>query len=672
MLNKLINPDKKIDIIKIAIAYIVACFASMAVFFIGNNEHILSKIQHIFRNTNLLYFIAAIATFCLIFIACYAILQKTITKELLKTKNIPATALRLLTMFSLLLFLWLVWVMSKNSTRMIGYVAVEQFNSADIFLIISLLCLLVFIFRNILFKKFNIKSKVFWTTIAILVSALTAYFFYAPNGFLDTLSYSTNYDAYYNSIYIHAQGASYSSSSLSFYGHYAILLRPIFLITAVTPYSMAAISVIVSFVSSLSIIYVIYNLTKNTIVRLLGLSAVIFPFISLLTCQYPQAYPHRLLFPALTMALATFLLNNQKKENKKKLLLAAGYILSSLAIIWNSDTGIICLIAWGVLHIYLLISLRNIKAIKPAKILSPIIFIIASFLGAWAATDAYNIAAGGQVLNLYYFLSPLLENSYMYDTLHLDMPLYLTYWMPIFLIFMAFISYCILIIYKDKCQYTPLWLFIAVLGVGQFVYFINRCAYSNILLGYYEAILLLIVITQLTIKYSTIMRTNIPSVIKYISFYFSLFILIATATFTVVNILPKINNTRPYSNMSSLQEAADYYKGIAQKDTPIVSVDSVSLGSYLGWKNELGFTDLPNLILEKDKEYVIDRLINYKKPFLIDKLYLLQLQSINCKYYLDSCNRFKKISDEYEITNLNDTNTTKPRLLYLLPKVLIK
>lgn len=568
--------------------------------------------------------------------------------------------------------------MFVNSNKMIGYISINPISKEHTFLIIFLINCLVFAFHKFLFKKNRgINNKIFWTIIALITAGIVAYFFYTPNSLSNYYNY--NYNAYYNSIYIHQQGIPYSKNFISAYGHYAIFLRPIFNIIGINLYTIATVTACIGFISVLSVIHTMYILIKKPFIRLLGLGAIIFPFAGFIPFPYPQAYPHRLLFPSIIMVLGTYLI--KKLSTKRKILLIIGYIVSSLAIIWNSDTGIVCLVSWASLHIFLILSQDISKKRHFFKLIIPIFLIILSFFSSWEVTNLYNIAIGGNALDLYYFLFPLLENTYMWNILHTEIPLYINYWIPTLLLFFIFLGQGIasVCIKKNSIQsQNYLGFFISVLGIGQLMYFMNRCAYFNILLCYYQALLLLLVVSENTIFAFFKKKKNILDVIKTIIFFCSTSSLITLIIILLLNIGSKISSMRGYTNMSSLNDITAYLNKTVDKDTPIVSTNTAPLGIALGWKNELGFIDLPDLFLIKDKEHVINTLVNYNKPFLIDKSYYNYFRGIPGVFYHPACEIFKKITDKYDVKELTEMNKILNKyfgtsydqltLLYLTPK----
>ncbi len=657
------------------ISYLIASTISISIFYIKNTE-IINMFQSVSTNTNMILFVLSIILFCSIFLIFYLISQKISQKIFLKNYFLSRNISNLIIFAIFCLFLWLIWLISINSNTMVGYASLNSLSNKNIAFIILLIYLLVYIFRKSL-NALNLRkiNKKFWIITALITTTIVSYFFYAPNGLL----YGWNYGAYYNSIYVHQQGIPYSEKFISIYGHYAILLRPIFNIIGINLYTIATITAFIGFISILSVIYTMYILINKPFIRLLGLGTILFPFAGFLPIPYPQTYPHRLLFPSIIMALGAYLIKNKKN----KLLIIIGYTISSLAIIWNSDTGIICLIAWGSLHTYLLFNKNKFKVKDCFKFIIPLSSMIISFYSSWGIVSLYNIIIGGKALNLYYFLFPLLENTYMYTILHTKIPLNFAYWVPIIILFYYFISRGITStsFFVKKIQFNKniaLTFFISVIGIGQMMYFMNRCAYFNILPCYYQALLLLLIVLEDTSSTFLKNKKNISDTIKSAIFYCTIGILIALITILFINISNKISSMKQYYNMDMLYDMTNYINNTIEKDTPIVSINTTPFSIALGWKNELGFTDLQDLFLNTNKEIVINTLINYNKPFLIEKGYYEYFGGIPGVFYIPACDNFKKIKDKYNIQELTGINKIHNKyynvqsdqsiFLYLTPK----
>jgi len=649
------------------ISYLLAATPSMTVFYIGTNKHILPNIQNLVSNTNIFFYCLSLLIFCATFLFTFYNLQKNKINSLGHEQKITPLLSNIISCGIAFTFFAIFLIMVLNSSDTIGYFTLINLSKAKIMLIILIFCCLAFIFKKIIFRQKIFKNRIFWIIAAIFACLIVAYCFYTPN----SLIYSYDYNAYYHSIFIHLNGTPFSENFLSIYGHYAILFRPIFAVIGLNIYTIALTSAGIAFISIAGIIYAIFKITKQTSLRILGIILTIFPFVGFGSSCYPQAYPHRLLFPSMFIVLASYMLNSFGK--KQKILLFTGYVLSVLAIIWNGDTGLMCLLAWTVFHVYLL-AINNPISIKALiKIIYPFIFVPICFLCAWGMTSLYNIAIGGSAISLYYFLFPMLENNYMYGVLHLDLPLYLSYWMIIFLIFLVFIGFGISRFYvvgkKRFNKKIAFCFFIAILGISQFTYFMNRCAHFNITLGYFEAAILLIVIADLTISSIFAKNLTLINALKRGIFYVCITICIACTVTLCLGFRQKIANTNNAQNVSLLKELAEQYSDNVEVNIPLIASYGTSLDIYLNLKNQIRAIDLTDSFLQSHREYIIHSIISTGKPFVIEERYIDILQNTECKIYISDCDKFSNLEELYNISEVGGGKINWPR--YNVQKLVI-
>ncbi len=100
-----------------------------------------------------------------------------------------------------------------------------------------------------------------------------------------------------------------------------------------------------------------------------------------------------------------------------------GYLICLLAILWNTETGLILTVAWAGMLISRFLSVGKIK-IRRLLWLSFAQFagMAGAVFGAYGTVNLYNILKHSPANSFEDFLIPLLSGSYMTGVLHLDMP----------------------------------------------------------------------------------------------------------------------------------------------------------------------------------------------------------------------------------------------------------
>ena len=153
--------------------------------------------------------------------------------------------------------------------------------------------------------------------------------------------------AYYTSVYNALMNAPYDYSNQSIYGHYAILLKyPVKWLGG----SYTDFTVVMAVVGGLSILFFAMAMdicVHNHYISMVGVWAI--PVMYLYYARnHWQMFPHRVLFAGIELFLLALYFRKRIKGMQ-----AVGYVVCSLAMLWNMETGIVCLGTWclaGILH----------------------------------------------------------------------------------------------------------------------------------------------------------------------------------------------------------------------------------------------------------------------------------------------------------------------------------
>ena len=101
----------------------------------------------------------------------------------------------------------------------------------------------------------------------------------------------------------------------------------------------------------------------------------------------------------------------------------AGYLICLLAILWNTETGVILAVAWMALYISRCLAggeWRIGRLIRTVPVHA--VCVTASFFGAYGLVNLYNLSKHSPANTLGEFLVPLLSDSYMVDILQMKKP----------------------------------------------------------------------------------------------------------------------------------------------------------------------------------------------------------------------------------------------------------
>lgn len=407
------------------------------------------------------------------------------------------------------IFVWLGLNYLEERNERIGYNPQMLFRYRIpffIFLLVVLFLFLVFVFLIRITEKITCKNyHIFRFVVVMIVSILYASTVYAPNVF------GSSYElwhahAYDNSIYDIFRLVPYSEVEKSIYGHYAIFfLFPGKLLHLFgVPYNIVVALLIAcsAFIMYFSVLYVINKLVKNHIVFfffVLALSECRFQFGQGI---YWQMSPHRLMFPCLIVALVMFWKSRNQKNNicsrhlfsSEKSFVSVLFVLESFSLIWNTETGIVCIIASELFLVFERIKNDNSTKLNSIMRISCIFILrlILSVSCAYGIVNLYNSLCGGNVLNFREFIYPLLSNTYEISNLELSLPNWKANWFGCSILFLCVLVYCFVKCIKhDKNMRYSLYILVSLLGLGTIFYYINRASNGNLYICYPEFLIIL-------------------------------------------------------------------------------------------------------------------------------------------------------------------------------------
>lgn len=301
--------------------------------------------------------------------------------------------------------------------------------------------------------------------------------------------------AYYNSIYNVHWGMPYTDELTSVYGHYALLWKiPMKLIGGDFRKFVFLIAALGAF-THLCAFLVLHHVVKSRLLRILGAVAITFPILGMRGGYYWQVWPHRMVFPMILLLYAVLVLKKNKLSWKTSV---GGYIICILAVIWNTETGMILAVAWAGMHLSIILSRQDFtwKKLSAGMMLHGA-GVVGSFLGAFGTVNLYNILKHSPANTIKEFLIPLISDSYMTDILRLDLPMYPSAYMPELILFLMGVALGISQwkkVQSTSCRVSwdiHLIFFMSVSALGRMVYYINRPSYHNLDCCHFSAVILM-------------------------------------------------------------------------------------------------------------------------------------------------------------------------------------
>jgi len=226
----------------------------------------------------------------------------------------------------------------------------------------------------------------------------------------------------------------------------------------------------------LATIYIIdFFAPKKWVKALLALAAVIRT-----SYTYPAVSPIRTLFPMILCAFITFLYKHNKSIWFTKWFYI-GYAICSLAVLWNTETGMGCIVGFTA---YIFVKMWQTNPLISGRMcllyFSCSAFAIGSILTAIVIVNIYNFFCGSYQLIFRSFFYPYVSNSWTTEDLRCNVPLGNHAWVYIVILFLscsAWALYHTRLFHIKKCELmeeAPLIAGISFTGIIVFAYYINE------------------------------------------------------------------------------------------------------------------------------------------------------------------------------------------------------
>ena len=443
----------------------------------------LSDQISIYGNINILVYGMTLVLFCILFLTGMAVgvSWKKNRSDLLEKPVLKRTVLMIFLVLQLPF--WIVCVLRE--TEHVGTVSMKYGWHTQQFTVMVILFLVELAVFFWLYENLSLTEKkgewIIWFTYAAQV-ALIFYCMYTPNIY-GRGEQGDNYHAhaYFNSVYNVYQGMPYTHNVTSIYGHYGLLFKiPMKLVHG----DFRAFVMMIAGLGTLTYMcafLILQMLISSRTLRVLAAVALTFPVLGMRGGYYWQVWPHRVLFPVLLLFYGTVIL---KKKRSNLWTGLGGYLICLLAILWNTETGLILTLSWAGLYISRLLSRKKWK-------IRELVFstgaqcggMIFAFAGAYGIVNLYNFCKHSPMNSVRDFLIPLLSDGYMTDILHLDLPMYPSAYMAVITLFLIGAAMGIAGWFGDKEERkweTDLIFLLSVGALGCLVYYMNRPSYHNL------------------------------------------------------------------------------------------------------------------------------------------------------------------------------------------------
>ncbi len=293
-----------------------------------------------------------------------------------------------------------------------------------------------------------------------------------------------HFDAYFYPVYKVYSGQTPLIDFKNLYGFYPYFLAPILaLMGGATMYHFSLITAALVAACFLSIFFSMTLLLKNRLISTLCTIAVIswmveFPD-TFQGVYYLQYVPQRLLFPSIFLLLCSLQLT-AKKQTREKWLKGITFLIVSLSLLWNPDTGVVIAIAYPAFLIYRALTTRDLKDKNLYRIAGAAFAgTLASVVGALLILLLITFARTGQVFQFADLLyGPMV--FYQSGFYMLRMPL-IHEWILLIVLYavalaksMKDLSFMRTSGVAERNAFGPMYFLLSVMGLGLFSYYQGR------------------------------------------------------------------------------------------------------------------------------------------------------------------------------------------------------
>lgn len=353
---------------------------------------------------------------CALFVLSFGICFHLANRILKRTEISKKTFRRLLFFISITVILFsLIWMFVAYKYEITEYSYYTENSNRHVFgtrwwflLLIFTSFLMFFIARS---ASFSVKiSKVLRFAAAAVFVFLQAKCLFHPNLFRGGEGISDLYhmDAYTASIVNLCNGAAYSPHLNANYGRYGFFYLPLVKVLSLFMNQWFAVSMAVAIIGALMfvLLYVLLDkLIDNDVVFLLAVFASGMPTFAMVGHQmyevYYQVLPHRMLLQVIGLVAFYYIIKNNSRRKRTLM-----WVVASLGLIWNLETGIVFLIAWALLDLALKFLENSWKQMVHVLFMIPL-----AVLSAYLIMNFLNLLCGGEWLSFGFFGYPYLPNS---------------------------------------------------------------------------------------------------------------------------------------------------------------------------------------------------------------------------------------------------------------------
>ena len=242
-------------------------------------------------------------------------------------------------------------------------------------------------------SKFFRRSKSLFLWLETGALAVIWYLTSATVNTFEHYSFGRSYNIYHSAAYLDSilntyYGVPFTGLESELYGHYSIIMLPFMKLFGMNTNTIGIMLGLLTAACFILLCACIMMSTDSFILKVFGIGGLGIYGVTAYSI-YWQSFPHRMIFPSLVIFVLTFAAFRKKFGPK---LFYIGLLIPTLALIWNTESGAVVMVAWALCGAESIFS----KLPKLARFfISLLISVAASVTGALIVVNIYNRVCGG-------------------------------------------------------------------------------------------------------------------------------------------------------------------------------------------------------------------------------------------------------------------------------------
>ena len=499
-------------------------------------------------------------------------------------------------------------------------------------IIAILLILIIGFILLLLYQNFeNKKPLKVLTWIAYAFSICFVYSFLST----PTLDNNSSFDVYHGTAYIQSiynalYYIPYNLETTGVYGHYGIFYAIIMRLFHLQSEDVFTLISLAGAITTICCAYIIHNLIQSDYLRFTAAISLAVPQALVYNTNYWMTYPHKTLFPMILIAWLLFVFQHSGRDEnilKQKIVsvifLLTTYLISTIGIVWNTETGLYCLVCTAAA--FIIYGWQKHQWLSPYMLIRYVIhavLCVLSVAGAYGIVLLFNIYCGGRFgistgLSLNEFFFPLgILNTFVGSGEHADVIFGNHAWIYVLLLFLITGFYALehttvfsfSEVNNDK---IPVIAAIALLGIMHFALYFEHAAYGKLSMCLLPAVIAIAYLCDRHAVYNPFKKGG-AAIKDIFSNTFSIMGLLTLTILTaeVLTIGPISIGLHGYRDQgkSDIHHLASLYNSVVPPDTFSIGSCVDVLNYQLHQESNAHYREFPNLNLGNIN--VSERIIN--------------------------------------------------------------